>query len=95
MALLIFPIGLALGWFIAQPLRAAAVTGAVGVLALVMLVILGIRGSEVSPLESLVLIIGTPIAAALASAVARRRPTRRPTMKPPTHDAAASLRHLR
>src|SRR5688500_2961313 len=73
MALLIFPIGVVLGWFIRPPGRAAAVSAAVGLGALVVLGILSLTGAEVSPLEALVLVVGTPIAAVLAFRVARWR----------------------
>ena len=76
MAFLIFPIGLALGWLIRPPGRAAVATGAVGVAALVVLGVLLLTGAEVSPLETLVLLLGTPIAAVLAFRVARWRLSR-------------------
>jgi hypothetical protein len=77
MALLIFPVGVLLGWFIDSPKRAAAVTGAVGLAALVLYLGLGLAGVEVSPIEAVVLLCGTPIAAFLASRVARWRVSRR------------------
>lgn len=79
MAILIFPIGVVLGWLIRPPGRAAAATGAVGVAALVVLGVLSLTGAEVSPLETLVLLLGTPIAAVLAFQVARWRLSRRTT----------------
>ena len=79
MAILIFPIGLALGWCIRPPGRAAAVTTAVGLVALAVLGVLGLTGAEVSPLETLVLILGTPIAAVLAFKIAQWRMVRRTT----------------
>jgi uncharacterized membrane protein len=79
MALLIFPIAVALGWLIRSPIRAAAVTAAVGLGALVVLVCLWVAGTEVSPLETIVLAIGTPLSAALAHAVAKWRDARRST----------------
>ena len=77
MAILIFPIGVVLGWFIRPPGRAATVTCAVGVTALVVLGILALSGAEVSPIETAVLIIGTPISAYLAFVTARWRTPRR------------------
>ena len=75
MALLIFPIGAVLGWFILPPRRAAMVTVTVGVVALAVLVALWASGAGVSPLETVVLIIGTPISAALAFKVSNWRLT--------------------
>lgn len=77
MALLIFPIGVLLGWLIHSPRRAAAATGAVGAAALAVYLGLGLTGVEVSPLETLVLVLGTPTAAALAHKIARGRLSRR------------------
>ena len=77
MAILIFPIAVALGWLLRPPRRAAAVTTAVGVGALVVLVVLWLAGAEVSPLETIVLAIGTPISAGLAHAIATWRDSRR------------------
>ena len=79
MALLIFPLAIVLGWFIHPPGRAAAVTAgiALGVLALYLL--LGFAGVVVSPLETIVLLIGTPLAAFLAFRIAQRRLSRRTT----------------
>jgi len=76
MAILILPIGLVLGWFIRPPRRAAVATIAVGIGALVVLVILALTGTEVSPLEAAVLVIGTPLAAFIAFRVARWRKAR-------------------
>ena len=76
MALLIFPIGVLLGWFIRPPARAAWVTAFVGVGALSVLGVLWLRGVEVSPLETLVLVVGTPLAALIALKVAQRRMAR-------------------
>ena len=77
MAILIFPIGVLLGWFIRPPRRAAVVTAAVGVVALVALAILWSTGAEVSPIETVVLAMGTPVAAFLAFKVAEWRLSRR------------------
>ena len=77
MALLIFPVGVLLGWFIHSPKRAAVVTGIVGLAALVVYIGLGLTGVEVSPIEAVVLILGTPIAAFLAFRVAGWRLSRR------------------
>ncbi len=79
MAILIFPIGVVLGWFIRPPVRAALATAAVGFGALAVLGVLWIKSAEVSPLETLVLALGTPMAAMLSSQVARWRLSRRIT----------------
>jgi hypothetical protein len=76
MAILIFPIGVVLGWFIRPPRRAAAVTAAVGLGGLVFFVVLGLTESGVSPFETAVLVLGTPISAALAFKVAEWRLSR-------------------
>lgn len=76
MALLIFPIGVVLGWFIRPPRRAAAVTIGVGVGVLAVLGVLWFTGAEVSPLETLVIVFGTPIAAVSALKVAEWRLSR-------------------
>jgi hypothetical protein len=76
MALLIFPIGVLLGWLVRPAQRAAWATVAVGAAALVVLVALWVGGVEVSPLETVVLFVGTPIAAWIAYRVAVRRRTR-------------------
>ena len=79
MAILILPIGVALGWFIGPPRRAAAVTATVGLVALAVLVVLWFTGAEVSPFETFVLVLGTPVAAVLAFRVAAWRLSRRTT----------------
>ena len=79
MALLIVPIAVVLGWLIRSPRRAAAVTVVVGLGALVVLVCLWVAGTEVSPLETVVLAIGTPLSAAMAYAIAKWRDARRST----------------
>ena len=85
MALLIFPLGIVLGWFLRPPHRAAAATQSVGFGAFVVLSLLwGFTGVEVSPLEPVVLVFGTPLAGFLASWVSRRRLSRRP---PPDEEA--------
>ena len=61
MAFLVFPIGALLGWFVRPPRRAAVATSVVGLGALAVLVALWSNGAEVSPLETLVLVVGTPI----------------------------------
>lgn len=76
MALLIIPIGMLVGWFVRPPIRAAWATTAVGVGALAVLAVLWMSGVEVSPLETLVLIICTPLAALLALKIAGRRRSR-------------------
>jgi hypothetical protein len=81
MALLILPIGVALGWFIRPPRRAAGFTVAVGLAGLAVLLISWLSGAQVSPLETVVLVIGTPIAAALAFKVAQWRLSRRPNSR--------------
>jgi drug/metabolite transporter (DMT)-like permease len=74
MAILIFPIGLLLGWLIRPPRRAAAATAAVGLGGLIFFVVLGLNSDEgVSPIETALLVLGTPIAAALAYKLSRRR----------------------
>ena len=79
MAILILPIGVALGWCIRRPGRAAAVTAAVGLVGLAVLGVLALTGAEVSPLETLVLILATPISAVLALKIAQWRLVRRTT----------------
>lgn len=76
MALLIFPIGVVLGLLIRSPRWAAAVTAALGLGSLAVLAVLWVRGVEISPLEVLVLLIGTPIAAVTAFKVAQWRASR-------------------
>jgi hypothetical protein len=76
MALLILPIGVALGWFLRSPKRAAVVTAAVGVVALVVFGVLALSGAEVSPLETIALVICTPLATFLSVRVARWRISR-------------------
>ena len=78
MAILIFPIAVVLGWLIRSPRRAAIVTAALGLGALVVLVCLSVAGAEVSPIEMAVLALGTPLSAALAHAIAKWRDARRP-----------------
>jgi hypothetical protein len=79
MALLIIPIGVVLGWLVRPEQRAAWVTAAIGAAALVVLVALWIGGAEISPIETAVLVVGTPIAAWLAYRVAAWRRARRRT----------------
>lgn len=79
MSLLIFPLAAVLGWFIQPPGRAAAVTAAIGLGALVLYLGLGLAGVVVSPLESIVLLLGTPLGALLAFRVAQWRLSRRTT----------------
>ena len=79
MALLIFPIGILLGWFLRSPRRAVVVTQVVGFGALLVLSLLwAFTSVEVSPWETLVLVFGTPLAAAVASLIGRWRLGRRP-----------------
>lgn len=82
MALLIFPIGVLLGWFIRQPRRAAIVTAVVGGIALVGMVVLIAAGTGASPLETLVLAVGTPTSSWIAFAVARHRASRHTQASP-------------
>jgi len=78
MALLIFPIAIALGWFVRPPGRAGTATYALGFGAFVVLSLLWVVGLEVSPWETVILIVGTPVAGGLASWVGRWRLSRRP-----------------
>lgn len=82
MALLILPIGVLVGWFVRPPRRAAIVTAVVGGIALVGMVVLIAAGTGASPLETLVLAVGTPIASWIAFAVARRRASRHTQVSP-------------
>ena len=82
MALLILPIGVLLGWFVRPPRRAAIVTAVVGGIALVGMVVLIAAGTGASPLETLVLAVGTPIASWIAFAVARRQASRHTQVSP-------------
>lgn len=77
MALLIFQIAVVMGWFIHPPGRAAAVTASIGVGALFAYLALGSTGVDVSPFESVVLVLGTPLGAYLAFRVAQWRLSRR------------------
>jgi hypothetical protein len=73
MALLILPLGVILGLVVWPPKRAAWYTVAVGVGALAVLGGFWVSDTEVSPWESLMLAIGTPVAAWLAFAVSKPR----------------------
>ena len=73
MALLIFLIGTILGWFVHPPKRAAAATVAAGLAFLIIYLVIGLSDLVVSPLETIVLLLGTPLAAALAFRLARWR----------------------
>ena len=79
MALLIFPLGILLGWLVRPPRRAEVATYVLGFGAFMVLSLLWafIGGFMVSPLDGLVLLFGTPLAGALASWVARWRLSRR------------------
>jgi ABC-type proline/glycine betaine transport system permease subunit len=79
MAILIFPIGVLLGWFIRPPRRAAVVTAAVGLGGLGFFVVLGLNTEGVSPIEMAVLVLGTPVAAVLAFNVSKWRLARAAT----------------
>jgi hypothetical protein len=74
---LIFLVGTTLGWFVHPPKRAAAVTVVIGLALLILYLALGLTGVVVSPIETIVLLLGTPLAAALAHRVARWRASRR------------------
>ena len=54
-------------------------TAAVGVGVLVVLACLWLTGAEVSPLETIVLAIGTPLSAGLAHKIAEWRESRSPS----------------
>ena len=77
MALLIFPVGLLAGWILQAPRWAATVTAVIGVATLVVLWFLSLSGAMISPLETLVLVAGTPLSATLAYRIARWRGERR------------------
>jgi hypothetical protein len=77
-ALLIFVLGILLGWFMRPPRRAEVATNAAGYGTLVVLSLLwGFIDLDVSPFDGLVLLLGTPLAGALAAGVARWRLSRR------------------
>ena len=77
MAFSIFLIGAVLGWLVRPPNRAAAVTVVVGLALLILYLVLGwVADLVVSPLETIVLLLGTPLAAALARRVGRWRASR-------------------
>ena len=78
MALLVLPLGFVLGLILADAFWAAIVTAVVGLAALLVLLILAMSGIEVSPLEVLTLLIGTPIAMWLSSLGVRLRRRRTP-----------------
>jgi hypothetical protein len=65
MALLILPIGLVIGLIVADGQRAVFLTLVIGLAPL--------RGVEVSPWETLILVVGLPLAMVLASWGARVR----------------------
>jgi hypothetical protein len=72
--LLIFPLGVLLGWFIRPPQRAATVTAVVGGIAFVVMLFLAAAGA--SPIQTMILGVGTPIASWMAFAISRRRVAR-------------------
>jgi hypothetical protein len=82
MALLIFPIGILLGWFVRPPRRAELATYALGFGAFVVLSLLWVVGVEVSPFEAVVLLFGTPLAGAIASWLGRWRVSHRASSAP-------------
>ena len=69
-ALLILPIGLALGFILGRARLAAGITLVIGASAVVAY---WVSGFEVSPIESAILLVGTPIAMWLAKWAAERR----------------------
>ncbi len=73
MALLILPIGLVLGWILGKARLAAIVTLVIGAAALVAYLISGTQGVEVSPWETVILIVFLPVAMWLAKWAAERR----------------------
>ena len=79
MALLIFPLGILLGWFVRPPRRAEVATYVLGFGAFIVVSMLWafIGGFVVRPFDGFVLLFGTPLAGALASWVARWRLSRR------------------
>jgi hypothetical protein len=81
MAILIFPIAVVLGMLIRPPRRAAAVTAAVGLGGLIFFLVLGFNSEGVSPIETAILVLGTPIAAALAFKISDWRLARAATQR--------------
>jgi len=73
MAILVLPLGLIIGLIVGDERRARIATLVVGLATFLALAIIAIAGVEVSPLEVLVLLVGTPIAMWLASVGARLR----------------------
>ena len=73
MAVLILPIGLALGFILGQARLAAIITLIIGALGPVLLVVIGTRDNGISPIEMTILIFGTPVAMWLAKWGAERR----------------------
>jgi len=78
-ALLIFPLGILMGWFVHPPHRAEVATYAAGFGAFMVVSLLWafIGDFVVRPFDGFVLLFGTPLAGALASWVARWRLSRR------------------
>lgn len=74
MTLLIFPLGVLFGWFIRPPQRAAIVTAVVGGIGFVVMLFLMTAGA--SPLMTMILGVGTPIASWMAFAISRGRVAR-------------------
>jgi hypothetical protein len=73
MALLTLPIGRVIGLIVADGRRAVFLTLVIGLAALLTLGLAALRGVEVSPWETLVLVVGLPLAMLLASWGARVR----------------------
>lgn len=73
MALLILPLGLVIGLIVADGRRAGFLTLVIGLAALLALGIAALRGVEVSPWETLALVVCLPLAMLLASWGARVR----------------------
>jgi hypothetical protein len=80
-ALVIFPVGILVGWFVHPPRRAATATHTLGFGAFVVLSLLwGFTSVELDLFEPVILLVGTPLAGALASTVSRWRLSRRDSM---------------
>ena len=73
MALLILPIGLIIGLIVADARRAMIVILVIGLFALLALGIFALAGVEVSPFETLALLVCLPLAMLLARFGAQRR----------------------